>query len=147
VVTSLLLALLVGAAHPMHTSLAELTWDPPTRTARVAVRVYADDLAAALTQGGAASDARVSQYVRERFSLTDGAGRPLLLVPERVSRTGDAVVIRLRAAVPAGLAGVRVAHQLLHERFADQVNVVRSSDGTRTATLLFVPGDGPKRLP
>ena len=40
-----------------------------------------------------------------------------------------------------------VAHLLLHDRFSDQVNVVRASDGRRNTTLLFLRGDGPKPLP
>ena len=144
-----LLALVLGiTAHPMHTSVAELRYDPRTREASVAIRVYPDDLAGAVPGAErAVADSALVRYVGARFALADQAGRPIPLEWQGVERVADALVIRLRAAVPGGLHGARVAHLLLHERFGDQVNVLRASYGERTATLLFVPGDGPKHLP
>jgi hypothetical protein len=148
-VTPALVGLLLAAAgHPMHTSVAELRYDGSTREARVTIRVYPDDLAGAVPGAqGAVADSALVRYVRARFALADQRGRPLRLEWQEVARAGDALVIRLRAAAPEGLEGARVAHLLLHERFGDQVNVVRATYGRRTVTLLFVPGDGPKRLP
>jgi hypothetical protein len=40
-----------------------------------------------------------------------------------------------------------VASRVLTERFEDQVNVVRAICDGRSATLIFVPGDGLKSLP
>jgi hypothetical protein len=147
VVTQALLGLLL-AAHPMHTSVAELRYDRATREAMVTIRVYSDDLAGAVPAAErAAADSALVRYVRARFALADRRGRPLRLEWHGVERAADALLIKLRAALPEGLEGARVAHLLLHDRFGDQVNVVRASYGGRTATLLFVPGDGPKRLP
>jgi len=142
-------ALVLGAlAHPMHTSVAELGYDAALREASVAIRVYPDDLAAAVPGADRAmADSALARYVRRTFSLSDRGGRPLALRWNGVERAGDALVIRLRLAAPDGLGGAWVGHLLLHDRFDDQVNVVRVSHGGRTATLLFVPGDGPKRLP
>jgi hypothetical protein len=56
-------------------------------------------------------------------------------------------VLRLRADAPRGLAGVRVRHTLLCERFNDQVNIVRATYGGRSATLFFTRGDEAKALP
>jgi hypothetical protein len=146
-VTQALAGLLVATvAHPMHTSVAELRYDGARRETTVTIRVYPDDLAGAGAGRGAA-DSGLVRYVRARFLLADQGGRPLRLEWRGVEREADALVIRLRAPMPGGLEGARVAHLLLHDRFGDQVNVVRASDGRRAATLLFLPGDGPKRLP
>jgi uncharacterized protein DUF6702 len=143
-----LVGLYLAAAHPMHTSVAELRYDGAAREAMVTIRVYPDDLAGAVPGAErAVADSALVGYVRARFALTDRRGRSLRLEWQGVERAADALVIRLRAALPEGLEGARVAHLLLHDRFGDQVNVVRASYGRRTATLLFVPGDGPKRLP
>jgi hypothetical protein len=144
-----LLALLAGAAaHPMHTSVAELRYDETARVATVAIRVYPDDLAGAVPGAErAVADSVLVRYVRARFALADRRGQPLRLEWVGVERVADALVIRLRAPALEGLEEVRVAHLLLHERFGDQVNVVRARYGARTTTLLFLPGDGPKRLP
>ncbi len=137
-----LVALGLGVlTHPMHTSVAELRYDPATRQANVAIRLYRDDL------GETVTDSALAHYVNGRFVLDDRRGRALRLEWLGVERVADALVIRLRGLVPAGLDGARIAHLLLHDRFEDQVNVVRASYGSRTTTLLFLPGDGPKRLP
>ena len=148
-VTHALAGLLAATvAHPMHTSVAELRYDEARRETTVAIRVYPDDLARAVPGAGrGAADSVLVRYVRARFLLVDQGGRPLRLEWRGVDREADALVIRLRAAMPGGLEGARVAHLLLHDRFGDQVNVVRASYGGRAATLLFLPGEGPKRLP
>jgi hypothetical protein len=149
VVIPALLALALGAlAHPMHTSVAELRYDPSNRQATITIRIYPDDLASAVPGAETAgADSALRRYVNERFTITDRHGTAIRLEWQGVEPVGDALRIRLRAAVPAGLAGARVAHLLLHERFGDQVNIVRAGGGGHTATLLFVPGDGAKRLP
>jgi hypothetical protein len=40
-----------------------------------------------------------------------------------------------------------VWHGVLAEKFSDQVNLVRVQRGDRSASLLFIAGDGPKPLP
>lgn len=140
------LALFLAAGHPMHTSVAEL--DAARGEARIAIRLYADDLAAAVPAAAApAADSALSRYVRARFLLADRAGRPVALVWVGAERTDGAVVLRLRARLPGGLRGSRVASTVLHERFHDQVNVVRATEGGRTTTVLFLPRDGPRALP
>ena len=148
-VISALLALVLGVlAHPMHTSVAELRYDHRTGRATIAIRVYPDDLAAAVPGADrAVTDSALARDVRERFAIVDRRGQAVRLEWRGVERVADALRIRLQARMPDGLDGARVAHLLLHERFGDQVNILRASDGTHTATLLFVPGDGPKRLP
>jgi len=136
-----LLAVLLGLtaavrAHPTHTSSAELVQREDS--VRVAIRVFADDLA----EAGA-----LLPYLEERFGLEDGRGRPIVLRCDGAVREGDVMVIRLRGRVPAGLAGARLRNGVLTDRFADQVNVVRAAYDGRTATLIFTRGDGPKALP
>jgi hypothetical protein len=111
---------------------------------RIAIRLYADDLAGAVP---APADSAISRYLRGRFAIRDRRDTPVPLRWEGLERSADAVVIRLEAAMPAGLAGARIANLLLTERFRDQVNVVRAVSPDATTTLLFTPGDGAKTLP
>ena len=46
-----------------------------------------------------------------------------------------------------GLSGARIAARVLFEVYRDQVNIVQTVDGARRESLLFVAGDGSKRLP
>ena len=127
---------LAGAGHPTHTSTARLT--ARGDSIHVAIRLFADDLAGT-------GDLRA--YVGERFAIRDARGEPVALHWAGSKRSGDELVVRLSGAVAGGLRGAVVRHELLMERFADQVNLVRATYGGRTATLVFVRGDRPKGLP
>ncbi len=128
--------------HPMHTSVTELVHDPASKTVAITLRVFADDFASV---GGA--DSLALPYLRANLTLADAVGRPIPLRWEAGYRSGDVVWLRLRAEVPAGLAGLQVRNTVLCDRFEDEVNVVRASYGGRTASLLFTQGDRAKALP
>jgi hypothetical protein len=147
VVTAALLGLLLlgPRPHPLHTSVAEIRCDAAAGVAEVVIRAYADDVAGALP--GAGGDSALARYVRAAISIADRSGRRLPLEWLGATHEGDALVLRLRAGAPAGLRGGRIAFALLHDRFPDQVNMVRVSEGGRTATLVFLRGDGVKPLP
>ncbi len=115
----------LAAMHPMHTSVAELVHEPAARSALVTLRVFTDDLRAAVP---ADRDSDAEAYVRSHFELRDASGRP---VPLRW----------------AGASRSRVLSLILCERFADQVNIVRATSAGRTASLLFTRGDQAKALP
>ncbi len=136
-------------AHPMHTAVAEISYDDATRTASIQIRVFADDLYAAVTESPAptGADAAISRYLEGKFRLTDQVGHALALNWIGAERDGDVLFLRLAAKVPGGLSGVRITSTVLCERFEDQVNIVRASYGGHTSTLLFTRGDPPKPLP
>ena len=134
---------LAGGAHPLHTSVTEVSSDD-RGTVRIAIRLYADDLGSAA--GAPAADSAVARYVRGRFALRDRTDHPVLLRWDGLTRHDDAVVIRLEGTLSGGLAGARVANLLLTERFRDQVNVVRASWPGGSATLLFTRGDAGKAV-
>jgi len=138
---ALALALAGGGAHPLHTSVTEVTADG-RGSVQVAIRLYADDLRSATgAANGLPPDSIVARYVRGRFALRDGGDRPILLRWDGLTPHDDAVVIRLEGTLSGGLVGARVADLLLTERFRDQVNVVRASWPGGSTTLLFTPGD------
>jgi hypothetical protein len=130
------LALVALALHPSHTSSAEVV--ARDDSVRVTLRAFADDLAGV-------GDLR--NYVGARFSIVDARGAPVVLRWHGAERVGDVLQVRLAGALRNGLRGARVQHELLAERFEDQVNLVRAAYGGRVATLIFVPGDPPKPLP
>ena len=137
---------LAGGAHPLHTSVTEVSSDD-RGAVRVAIRLYADDLGSAAGAPDApAADSAVARYVRGRFALRDRTDHPVLLRWDGLTRHDDAVVIRLEGTLSGGLAGARVANLLLTERFRDQVNVVRASWPGGSATLLFTRGDAGKAV-
>jgi hypothetical protein len=137
-----------GAAHPLHTTMAEVTIDRARGTLRVVVRVFADDFGTALDGAKVAGswDARASAYVARAISLAD-AGRPLVVHACGTRRQGDLLWLCAETA-PGGTLSRRVTlrDRMLCELFADQINVVRVTDGTATRSMLFTRGDSEKPL-
>lgn len=130
-------ALLLSASrHPTHTSSAELVQERDS--VQVAIRVFPDDIAAV---------GPLHSYLGDRFRLVNRSGDVVRLEWIGSEMTGEALTIRMRGLVAGGLAGAKVSDQILTDRFADQVNVVRAVYDGRAATLIFTREDGPKALP
>jgi len=147
---ALLVVALSGAgAHPMHTAVTELAQQDARGTTVVQIKLFADDLraAVALPHDAGAADSAMARYLRGTFALVDRRGRPVRLAWAGAERTGDVILLRLRGEVAGGLAGARVTSLVLCERFEDEVNVVRASYAGRTETLLFTRGESSKALP
>jgi hypothetical protein len=142
------LLLLMGARHPMHTAVTEITCDRPCPQAGISIRVFADDFGGVVsgTPGSPAADSAMSRYIRAHLTMADGSGRPLELRWSSARRDGDVILLRLRAPAAAACPGARVRSAILTDRFPDQINIVRASCGSRPVTLLFTPGDGAKAL-
>jgi len=145
----LTLALAAGRTHAMHTAVAEVVEAGVPGEATIRLRVFTDDLRAAVALPGdaAAADSAMARYLRGTFALADRTGRPIRLTWGGADRTGDVLLIRLHGRVPGGLAGARVTSLVLCERFEDQVNIVRATYGGQVATLLFTRGEVSKALP
>lgn len=135
-----------GDAHPLHTTLAEVTVDASRRTVRATVRLFADDLSAALAKsapGSGGLDARAAAYVASAFSLT-ADGLPVVLRSCGVHRTGDLLWVCLEGASPAVGGRLRARDPLLTEAFPDQINIVQVGAGRRS--VVFLKGDRDKPL-
>jgi hypothetical protein len=157
-------ALVGGRAHPMHTAVTEVVQEDARGHVSIQLRVYVDDLRAAVSlpagalgadpEGAdsgvgdsAAADSAMASYLRGTFALADRTRRPVRLTWTGAEQAGDVILLRLRGEVPGGLAGARVTSLVLCERFEDQVNVVRAEYSGRTTTLLFTRGETAKALP
>jgi hypothetical protein len=156
VVAALLLAMTLSAEpsdaflmHPLHTTMAEVTIDRNRGTLRVVVRVFADDFGTALDAAGKAGswDERAATYLGRAVSIVDDARRPLGMRDCGTRRQGDLLWLCAEAAVPAASASrLSLRDRMLCELFADQVNVVRVTDGVKTRTMLFTRGDAEKPI-
>jgi len=149
----LLLALIVfpplASAHPIHTSYAEADFRPETKKFEVALRVYPDDLEAALTARAGktitlahtpppAFDVLLLAYLRATFLLraADGTAPTLHLVGRELKDRDQHLWIYFECALPGGLAGARLSHRVLRDTFPEQINALRP--GPTAATVLFL---------
>ncbi len=151
-----LLALATGAwaparaAHPLHTTFTEVAWDAPTRTLRLTVRAFAEDLDAAArasARGAETAAAMRARYVASRLVVRDAAGRPLALASCGGREERDLVFVCLAAPLPDARRGITLGHHVLTEVFDDQVNVVRLSLGARRGMALFTKGAAARQVP
>src|SRR3954462_15725120 len=136
-------------AHPLHSTLVEIEYQPESKSAVIRVRAFSDDLTAAVAvaSDSSASDSALSGYIRGTLALVDSAKRPIPLRWQGAQQTGDMMLLQLRARLEGGLSHAGVLSALLWERFPDQVNIVRASYGGRTEALLFSRGDLAKTFP
>lgn len=142
-----------AVAHPLHTTMTELSYDPSSRVLEATLRVFADDFSAAVRGGRVGGsivippDSAILRYVDARFSLTVRGGGPVAMRWCGLRRDGVVIFLCLRGTVQGPLAGASMRNALLTEVFPDQVNIVQASYDGRRRTLLFTPRDSTKPLP
>lgn len=152
---ALLIIVPAAAAHPLHTSLTQVTYDAGTREVKMAIRVFADDFGEAVLGEGRAlpregegfPSGAVMQYLAAKLSLTTGEGQELPVRWIGTRRKGAVIWLFIRAPAPEGLEGLRIRNRILFEHFDDQVNLVQVFRGGHRATLLFTQNDVWKPLP
>ncbi|HXG72547.1 MAG TPA: DUF6702 family protein [Gemmatimonadaceae bacterium] len=132
-------------AHPLHTSLAELT-EKGTGDFTVSLRVFADDFMShtGVTEANATTpvpNARILSYLMRHFVIIDRSSRGLPLKWCGSRRVEDLLVICLSGRVAGGLRGTRIRYSVLTDLFPDQINVLQLSTGARRKSLLFTPAE------
>ena len=143
----------VAEAHPLHTTLVQLTYDERAHVLEGSIRVFAGDLAAAVAKHGGAktpdddrvTDAAAFAYVSSTLRFTDAAHRPVALQWCGSRRAGDVLWLCVRAASSAPPTALELSDQMLCELFDDQINIVQAVSGEKHASMLFTKGDGAKR--
>lgn len=142
-------------AHPLHTTITELTFDPRTKALRLSIRVFSDDLAEGIRRGSGAmtpaadavTDAAVLAYVRGTVSLLARDGRRLPLTSCGSRSLNDLALLCLEANAQAGPSTLRLRQGMLLELYGDQVNVVQTLYGPRRRSLLFTRSTSVQQLP
>lgn len=156
---SLLLLAAPALAHPIHTSLAEADYNRATKKLEVALRVFADDFEAVLTERAktkitvahtprAVFDAHARTYLAERFTLRSPAGE--LVAFEFIGRefkdAANELWLFFEFPLSAGPDNATLHHAVLSEQFSDQLNTIQVRDADRRTTLVFLPSHKPKRI-
>lgn len=141
-------------AHPLHTTLTQMTEDRARGVVRATIRVFADDFGTSVTRFARNPGAPMSAqwnaaafgYVSSVFTIAGKSGAALPLRSCGVTRTADVLWICVEATSPPGLAATQVRNAMLCDQFEDQVNVVQSTFGGSRHSLLFTRGDRIKPL-
>lgn len=154
--SALLLAILASStasikAHPLHTTITEVT--ESNRTVRATIRVFADDFGTAVTRSlrgrpaaGAVWDAAAVAYITSSFVLAESNGRQLTLRSCGIRRTAELYWLCVEGTTSTALASLSVRNRVLCDVWDDQVNVVQATVNGSRRSLLFTKGDGSKPL-
>jgi uncharacterized protein DUF6702 len=143
-------------AHPLHTSLAELSYDQKSGAVLLSLRVFVDDYtkaSAAYVQKHAQpvpASAAVSPlvtYAIASFALTDSRNHRVAFTSCGGKRVGDLMWLCFRGVLAGSASGMHVGSHILFDTFRDQINIVQASYGGRHVNLLFTPGETLKTLP
>ena len=152
---SLGLALIRTAeAHPLHTSLTELSYEARGDTLRISLRVFVDDFTKAAEgharrvakKGGSARQSPLATYAFASMTLTDLTGKPIAMAFCGARRVGDLMWLCFRGVDSSRGKGIRIASRVLFDQFDDQINVVKATYAGRSSSLLFTLGDGARVL-
>lgn len=137
-------------AHPLHTSLAEIVYDPAAKEIRVSIRVFTDDLTKASTAYArsrkTSPQTMFVDYARAAFMVADGRGHLISLTSCGTKPVGDLTWLCLHAPATNAPIGFQVAHKILFDLYADQINIVQASYNGKRISLLFTRGDGFKSI-
>jgi len=151
-VASLAASTRTADAHPLHTTLVQLTYDARTHVLEGSIRVFAGDFAAAVAKRAGTktpeddrvSDAAAFDYIAKTLRVADASGRAVPLAWCGTRRAGELLWLCVRAQTAASPNMLKLSDQMLCELFDDQVNIVQSAAGDRHASMLFTKGDDAK---
>jgi hypothetical protein len=151
-VASLLVGVRVADAHPLHTTLVQLTYDERTHVLEGSIRVFAGDFAAAVAKRAGPktpdddriADAAAFGYVTNTLRFIDASGRVVPLTWCGSRRAGDVLWLCVRASSASPPNALKLSDQMLCELFDDQINIVQTVAGAKRASMLFTKGDGAK---
>lgn len=140
------LFLLSSFKHEFHSSLAEVHYNPASRSLEVSLRVFSDDLGTAVGKANnrtvkidesTAHEALIRQYVTSHFALIDGknARKPLTWVGKEIAV--DVTWLYFEIPVSEDPNGMKLQNSMLFESFEDQVNIVNFVYKSQKKTYLY----------
>jgi hypothetical protein len=134
-------------AHEFHTSLAQVHYNQSNKSFEITLRVFTDDLEAALSlmnDSKVAIDAPqaeklIEQYLNKNFVLLDKQNKKKVL--SFIGKEVEVDVTWIYAEVPLAeaLSGLKLQNSILTELFNDQVNIVNFKYLTTVRTFMFKP--------
>jgi hypothetical protein len=136
--------------HEFHTSLAQVHYNQSSRSFEITLRVFTDDLEAALTLmnnnnkvtiDAPQADQLIAQYLNKHFALLDRQNqkKELTFIGKEVEV--DVTWIYAEIPVPDLPSGMRLQNSVLTELFGDQVNMVNFKYLSTIRTFMFKPNE------
>ena len=132
--------------HEFHTSLAQVHYNQSSQSFEVTLRVFTDDLEAALTLlnsnakvtiDAPQADKLIEQYLTKNLVFLDKQNQQKALSFIGKEVEVDVTWIYAEVSVPDLPSGMRLQNSVLTELFNDQVNIVNFKYLTTIRTFMF----------
>jgi hypothetical protein len=140
--------------HEFHTSLAQVHYNQSSRSFEITLRVFTDDLEAALsllhankvTIDAPQAEKLIEQYLDKNFVLFDRQNQKKAL--SFIGKEVEVDVTWIYAEIPFTEAptSLRLQNSVLTELFNDQVNIVNFKYFTTIRTFMFKPRETVQNL-
>jgi len=130
-------------AHAIYVSVAKVSFQPSDNELKIQVRMFSDDLEAALKQRfpqmSASTDSLLGVYLAEQFRVkADGKSSSVAFV--RKSIDNDATVCELSCPVSDAPKYLRITNKVLMNAIEEQTNIVRINIGKKKKVLNLTSG-------
>jgi hypothetical protein len=142
-------------AHKFHASFATLNYNEQTKSVEVTMRIFPDDLEAALSKQlgksvkldkSKESSLMILNYLRKTFELKKG-GRLQAFRWVGIELGVDSAWLYFESKMPAGIVGAQIRNQFLCELYDDQTNVVSIKYAGKQLDHVFRRNDEFKLIP
>lgn len=143
------------AAHKFHASFATLNYNEQTKSVEVTMRIFPDDLEAALSKQlgrsvkldkSRESSQMIMNYLRKTFELKKG-GRLQAFRWIGMELGVDSAWLYFESKMPLGVVGAQIRSQFLCELYDDQTNVVSIKYKGKQLDQVFRRNDEFKLIP
>ncbi|MGE0813156.1 MAG: DUF6702 family protein [Vicinamibacterales bacterium] len=139
----------VTSAHKFYMSLTVVDHNAAERTLECTLRLFADDLEAAVAREGPALkhgqpgfDQAVFAYVRRTLQLKRADGTPVALSWVGLENKVDVTWVYVEGRDVSSTAGLSARDALFTELFPEQVNMLHLNDARGRRALDFRAADG-----
>jgi len=136
-----------AAAHEFYVGFTVVSYNPDTSNLEVIHRLFADDLAQAITgEPSAPIDAAtapeaepdVAAYLNRTFKLADASGEAVTLSWVGMEANVDTVIAYLEAPMDTPPKALTVTNEILFGFFGNQLNTVNLEVGGTIRALSFI---------
>lgn len=142
-------------AHRQKQALTTISWNARTKNLEVIHDLFAHDAEEALARLGRLDKpdltplrarAKLALYTQEHFSIKTLTGKAIDLTIIGVEVDSALAHIYLEAPMPKPPKGLIVTNTILMDMFPAQTNRVLLDLGRHPPDVVFVAGDGPKKI-
>ena len=144
-------------AHEFHASIAEVKYNPHSKSFEVGVRFFTEDLAAVLSkQAGTKiridknpdTESLIAKYTSGSFQLVSQNGNPMMCNYIGFENEGELTWVYMEMpAANFNIETLNVRYISLFDYFADQVNTVNVFYHDKVSTLVFRAAEQADMLP